>query len=382
MVAFTHSVKLGLVLTLCDSGTQFYPIHYTYDPSFMARGPNSPSSGAPAFVFHDDYSHVRPLLRITSSSLRTILSDIIPLEHWKEDGSVVTRKQIFRATLKIHQSAQVHDKKSYVYRGLGLLLDCVHGRPMYRLGHVQEGKLVYTPNDTCDPKGEEPLWVNCWEPPSNIACGITYWSIRPKAPEYLDQNPEESFIISSPLGSSLQDLESQDENIRVCYPESKPLKKLKRMCSVPGLFDKQYTQAWLQLEMYVSCATVQHLVRLANKGSTHSSSAQQLSTLVSKHLRIWSRAVQTVNDIFDNNVSQQGLNWEEAVCLVMFADCIRFVPGLDLHHFCSSTEYNQPSLLRGIADKISQVTCGSFPLHRHGQARRSSHVLHVCRIDV
>lgn len=320
----------------------------------------APSSQYPSFWYIPSDYYFESTIRISSFSLQAVLLNAIPPEHWLEPGLDITQKKLVWAAMRIHQFAQVYDKNSYVYRELGLLLDCVFDRPIFRLCSWLRlnsrlfQKIEYVLSTT--PRNPWSLLDKF----SILDAGYMDMNV-----EYTNQDPEECSLINLTLDQMLQELKKYEKRSRVV--------ELEWPCMLfSGTFSgwlprEQHDRERLGYEMFLWCFKVKQMVRLGFKGGTQSSSIQQLYTLVSKYLRVWCKSIQTVNSILNNTLSRQGLSGDDAISLVSLAECLRFAPGFNLYCFCSTTEYDEPFLLLGVADNISQVLCGSLPLHEHGQ---------------
>jgi hypothetical protein len=93
----------------------------------------------------------------------------------------------------------------------------------------------------------------------------------------------------------------------------------------------------------------------------------------SKFARVWSKGVAAMNSILDNRPPQSAF---DIICLVLMADRMRFVPGIDGFRFCSSDEYVNLCLHIIMLTSFTQISSRSQPVCGHGCRRGSSHVQH------
>jgi hypothetical protein len=63
--------------------------------------------------------------------------------------------------------------------------------------------------------------------------------------------------------------------------------------------------------------------------------------MVSNDRDIWRRAIRVTKRVLNDSLPDDGLTGQDAISLVFLADIMRFVPGLEMHRFCSSQEYVQ-----------------------------------------
>ncbi|KAF2026774.1 hypothetical protein EK21DRAFT_92130 [Setomelanomma holmii] len=61
--------------------------------------------------------------------------------------------------------------------------------------------------------------------------------------------------------------------------------------------------------------------------------------MVSDDRGIWRRTIRVTKRILDDSLPDDGLTGHDAISLVLLADIMRFVPGLEMHRFCSSQEF-------------------------------------------
>jgi hypothetical protein len=76
-------------------------------------------------------------------------------------------------------------------------------------------------------------------------------------------------------------------------------------------------------------------------------------TALSKFARVWSKGVAAMNNILDNRPLRSTF---DLICLVLMADRMRFVPGIDGFRFCSSDEYVNICLHVIILTNFTQIS--------------------------
>jgi len=331
-------------------GQETSRLPYSNSPTF-----NEPCQTAPSFEYHDfDSLTLQACFRIVSSSLRIALLEVMPYysSWWKDDTAFITCENILLAAVKIQRMNRVHDQEPHLYREIELLFDFAHGVAMYPLGYNQ-GSLTTVP--------------------------FLRKLRRPTSPWVHFQS------LSLVHAQLPDDLELED-------PETyKNLVTIRNVCELEGWKDMMSRHGraavWkldskemvikrnIEYTLQHSCSKLQQAVMPTREFSwfmEHSDDREcrelyswlmelrddrecrELYTFASEPRLIWRRGHRTIRNILNNSVSSEGLSAVDAVSLVLMADCLRFVPGLELYRFFKPDEYVQPCLLPNCTDKIDR----------------------------
>jgi hypothetical protein len=287
----------------------------------------------PSFEFHDVVFDHQECYRILSSSLGKALLKTIPREYWANDKGFITEKNCLKAAVQIDRLRRMYDTESLLYREITLFSEFLHGTRMHRLDRI----------DRHSPTSSQfrVLWrpVSLW-PDFRLMSLIS--NIQPEGLEIWDPESYNSLLsthdvcilegwkhlMSQPGKSAARRiLESSEKILQMNLRHT-----LDQWCSRWRFSRRPAWRLWHH-ESYpprdfrrrLGARTAFYRAFESGPGPTPDVLLQQGNAMI--------------RDILSNDIPSDGLSGKAAVCLVAVADCLRFVPNLELYRFCSSNTY-------------------------------------------